>query len=152
MYGWQLANLLRADPAIRRYPLEIYCWGDKWKQPARVPACYVFNTDTRTEGRGEHWVGVFIDHDWSADYFDSYGTAPLIRIYNWLAGMGCRPVRYNTKLLQGPMSNTCASYCVYFLHMRAMGVPMNYITGTFRQYQFRYNDGFVRDVIKKMSL
>lgn len=152
MYGWQLAHILRGDPAIRRYPLQLYCWADKWEKTLRVPASYVFNTDTRVAGAGEHWVGVFIDTDWSADYFDSYGTAPLNRIYNWLNGMGCRPIRYNTKLIQGPMDDTCASYCVYFLHMRAMGVPMDFITGTFRHFQFRYNDGLVRDVIKKFSL
>lgn len=151
MYGGRLAKILRSDPAIRRYPFEIYCWGEKWKQIARVPASFVFNTDARSRGRGEHWVAVFIDRDWSADYFDSYGTAPLRRVYNWLTAAGCTPIRYSKKLLQGPMSMTCASYCIYFLHMRAMGIPLEYITRTFRQYRFRLNDGFVRDVTKIMS-
>ena len=38
-----------------------------------------------------------------AEYFDSYGTAPLESIYQRLRGMGYRDVCYSMKMLQGPV-------------------------------------------------
>ena len=71
-------------------------------------------------------------------------------IYSWLLRQGCHPIRYNRKMIQGFTSRTCGAYCAYFLHMRAMGVPMNMISDTFRGYQFDFNDTLVRTLLKKL--
>lgn len=151
MRGWKIVKLLSEDPAVRRYPFELYSWYDKWKSPTRVPASFVFNTDTVKNGSGEHWVALFIDRDWNVDYFDSYGTAPLKRIFDWLTGMGCETVRYSTAALQGPTAWTCGAYSVYFLHMRSMGIPLDYIVRTFRPHQYDFNDALVAEIANKFS-
>jgi hypothetical protein len=123
---------------------------DRWPEPTRLPASYVINTD-RARDKGQHWVAFFIDKDKSTDYWDSYGTAPVRKMYRWLRARKCDPIRYNRKMVQGFTARTCGAYCVYFLHMRAMGVPLDMITDTFINYQFDYNDALVRALLKKLK-
>lgn len=149
MFGWELLDILRCDPIIHRCHIDIVSLGEEWTSPTRLPACYVINTGNKN-GNGEHWVSFYIDNDWSADYWDSYGTPPLQRIYSWLRRLGCNPIRYNKKMIQGFTSRTCGAYCVYFLHMRAMGIPLGMISDPFREYQFDFNDSLVRTLLKKL--
>ena len=142
-------NILRGDPAIRRCHIDIGSLDEEWTSPSRLPACYVINTDDNA-GSGEHWVSFFIDTDCSTDYWDSYGTRPLQPIYSWLQRKGCYPIRYNRKMIQGFTSQTCGAYCAYFLHMRAMGVPLDMISDTFHGYQFDFNDSLVRTLLRKL--
>lgn len=143
-------NILRRDPAISRYLIDIVAIDEHWTPPTRLPACYVINTD-QSDGDGQHWVAFFIDTDKTADYWDSYGTPPLQLIYGWLRRQGCHPIRYNRRMIQGFTSRTCGAYCTYFLHMRSMGVPLSLICDTFRGYQFDFNDSLVRALLQKLK-
>ena len=106
MEGSRLDMALRNDPYIERYYERLYSSDDHWVLPLRLPASYVFNTDT-SEGPGEHWVCFFIHSDRTVDYMDSYGTAPWDKIYQWLIKHGFGPVRFNKKWLQHCTSSIC---------------------------------------------
>ena len=149
MFGWELMNILQNDPAIRRNLIDVNAIDGDWTPPTKLPACYVINTDN-SGGSGQHWVSFFIDTDCSADYWDSYGTPPLQPIYSWLLRQGCHPIRYNRKMIQGFTSRTCGAYCANFLHMRAMGVPLEMISDTFHEYKFDFNDSLVRTLLRKL--
>ena len=61
----------------------VYTWQEPWPLPLRFPAAYLINM-AHSGTAGEHWVGVFLENSWHAEYFDSYGTAPLESIYKRL--------------------------------------------------------------------
>ena len=114
MFGWELMNILKNDPAIPLNLIDVNAIDEDWTPPTRLPACCVINTD-KSDGSGQHWVSFFIDTDCSADYWDSYGTPPLQPIYSWLLRQGCHPIRYNRKMIQGFTSRTCWAYCAYHI-------------------------------------
>ena len=115
----------------------VYTWEEPWSLPLRFPAAYLIIT-AHSGTAGEHWVGDFLEDSRHAEYFDSYGTAPLESIYQRLRGMGYRDVRYSTKMPQGPF------YAFYFLAMRSRSVPLGAVTAAFREYDFPYNEAMIR--------
>ena len=61
------------------------------------------------------------------EYFDSYGRAPSDpRLLHFLGSK----YRYNSIVLQRPLSSSCGYYCLYFLLQRARGVSANEIVYT----------------------
>ena len=145
MLGQQLQALLHRDHRVAEHFVGLYAVDQDWKVPCHLPASYVFNKDS-VDGPGEHWLAVFISADGTVDYFDSYGTAPLEPIYKRLVTLGHADIRYNTRMLQGPISKSCGLYCAYFLHLRSYAIPMHAITSPFREYDFTYNEKLIRDL------
>ena len=135
MFGWQLQEALMKEPSAAKALVGVYTREEPWPLPLQFPAAYLINT-AHSRTAEEHWVGVFLEDSRHAEYFDSYGTAPLESINRRLPGMGYRDVLYSTKMLQGPFSRACGVSAFYFLAMRRRGVPFGAITPTFREYDF----------------
>lgn len=146
MFGWQLQEALRRDPKAARALVGVYTRGERWPSPRHFPAAYLVNT--ARGGPGEHWVAVFLEDSKRAEYFCSYGTAPLDDIYRRLRRMGYGDVRYSTKMLQGPVSRSCGLYAFYFLAMRSRGLPLGAVTSVFREYDFAYNEATIRHLLR----
>ena len=146
MFGWQLQEALRRDPRAAQTLVGVYTRGEHWPPPSRFPAAYLVNT--ARQGPGEHWVALFLEDSTRAEYFCSYGTAPLEDIYQRLRDMGYRDVRYSTKMLQGPWSRSCGLYAFYFVAMRSRGLPLGTVTSAFREYDFAFNEATIRRVLR----
>ena len=149
MLGWLLQAMLQWDGWTAKHLVGIYVLDQEWNVPDHLPASFVINTDLK-DGPGKHWVAVFINSDGTVDYFDSYGTAPLERIYQRILSLGHDAIRFNTRMLQGPGSRLCGLYCVYFLRMRSYGISMQVITNPFREYDFAYNETLIRNFVKAL--
>lgn len=149
MLGWQLLSLLQKDCRVAAHLVGLYTLDEDWKTPSNLPASYVINSDSNT-GSGEHWLAVFIDKAGVVDYFDSYGTAPLEKIYKRLLALGHKDIRYNKLMLQGPISNSCGLYCAYFLYLRSYGIPMCSVLAPFQEYHFSYNEGLIRYLVASL--
>lgn len=96
----------------------------------RVPSIFVVNT-ARIEGSnkrrvvpGKHWVVLFIHKDRKCEYFDSFGMQPLQKDIVSYISYSCKKLKYNTQLLQDPLSRTCGVYCIDYIVQRSKGTSL----------------------------
>ena len=85
------------------------------------PAAYIVNTDEHDEP-GQHWVAVYFPVSTEAEFFDSYGHAPLYFDQRLADFVQKKNVVYNTKRLQGPLSIVCGQYCLFYIMHRSRGI------------------------------
>ena len=95
-----------------------------------LPAAFVCNTDDSDEP-GEHWIALYLDADGRCDYFCSYGLPPRHAAFRTFLNEHCSDWTHNTKRLQSPLSNVCGQYCVAFVLLRCIGVPMRTFVNIF---------------------
>lgn len=145
----QLNRLMKSDPAVCRVFRGVYALDEEINPPFTYPSCYIFNTD-KGSGPGEHWLALYVEDEERADYFDSFGTHPFGKLYDFAKGCS-KHVYYNTKWLQGPMTSACGPYSVYFLHFRCRGFSFDTILSHFDNYDWRKNDALVYAVVEALS-
>jgi hypothetical protein len=91
------------------------------------PFALIMNTDPITKP-GQHWVALFVTKNNVAEYFDSYGFAPLnAELYIFLQSNEIQNLMFNTKQIQGITSTTCGAYCVTFLKLRCQNISFQEI-------------------------
>ena len=148
MQGNDILEVLQRDWATGP-TLRCVCSVDEdWMEPVALPASYVINTGTKN-GPGEHWVAFYISQRGHCDYFESSGSPPPSPILRWIEKRSTS-VSYNTLWLQGPTSDVCGQYCVYFLRERARCRPMRDILADFKELDFKYNDAKVARAVSRM--
>ena len=85
--------------------------------------CYVINLEDEEDDKGRpnegtHWVALYIkklaDGSTEPIYFDSYGCAPPRAVTDFV---GTAHIPYNTKDIQGLLSDICGWFCLAFLYM-----------------------------------
>lgn len=85
--------------------------------------CYVINMEDEFDEKGRpndgsHWVALYIkklpDGKIEPIYFDSYGVAPPKSVTDFV---GNPHIPYNTKDIQGMLSDICGWFCLAFLYM-----------------------------------
>ena len=79
------------------------------------PTAFVVNTDGHTKP-GMHWIGIYVDTEGNALYFDSYGLPPYVPDHIHRLRKNCKTFRWNTTLLQSATSDVCGQYCIMFLY------------------------------------
>ena len=72
----QIHEALANDPAVGPHFLGVFACDKVPVQIKKFPAALVVNTDP-SSASGEHWVAFYFDHKGNAEYFDSYGLAPI---------------------------------------------------------------------------
>lgn len=134
MDGKTISRTLLSDPFSLKSFGGVLSLSEKkyWPKPIKLPVSYVFNTDARKYGPGEHWVALYCGKNGVCEYFDSYGTAPLEGIYDFAKSFSSGPVYYNTKWVQSPLSHVCGGYAIFFLLMRARGISMQNVVKLFQ--------------------
>ena len=66
------------------YHLPLVAITMKDELPAKVvDGCYIINLQSSTDGRGTHWLGLFI-YKTNAYFFDSYGAPPSVEIMKFV--------------------------------------------------------------------
>lgn len=129
MQGRELLDRLRR--AGVRCPVYLYATDDYWCLPADArPALVVVNTDLR-QRRGEHYVSFYVHADGrSVTYFDSLGFEPYQCLRRFWRRHNFRLVRYNSRLLQNPLSDTCGYYQIAFAALMDIGVGFRVFLNT----------------------
>ena len=140
MRGEELFYFLTTEPRTRRIFAGVFSRDKLPKHRLRKrPLLFVVNTD-HSDGPGEHWVCIYLDPFSGAEYFDSFGIPPYHReIITFLCKNSKRYV-YNSVVLQGPFSQTCGHYCVYYARKKSLGHTIRQILRDFRILRPHYND------------
>jgi hypothetical protein len=68
---------------------------------------------------GQHWVALFKDEYYRAEFFDSFGCAPFYpEVLKFLSNNKIYTIQYNAHELQSAVPSTCGAYCVLYLKIR----------------------------------
>lgn len=121
---------------------------DRLPRSFRLPAIFVINLDAHHRP-GTHWVSVAIDDTGNADFMDSFGRPPSRRPLVLFLRMHAKQYTYNTRRLQGVVSNVCGQYCCLFALRRSTGVAMHTFVASFSKTNFCANDAAVLVVFRE---
>lgn len=117
--------------------------------PVDVPynkTLYIANTDPAHK-EGEHWVLFQFNHESrTCIYFDSMGFVPLVEDFYTFIFNNANKMKENTRPLQGPRSDVCGEYCVFFGIHLCRGRSMDSILSMF-DLDKRFNDLMVKDYV-----
>ena len=81
------------------------------------PLAMVINLDPASLP-GSHWVGLFINENNIANYFDSFGRCNVSdHILEFLRLNNIKYLQHNTTSIQDKSSMTCGVYCILFIRM-----------------------------------
>ena len=94
------------------------------------PVAFVCNTDDGDEP-GEHCIALYVDADGHGDYFCLYGLLPRHAAFRIFMNNHCTDWTPNFKRLQSPLSTVCGHYCVAYLLLRCIAVPMRTFVNIF---------------------
>lgn len=114
------------------------------KKPGLKPAIFIINTHSSRQ-RGEHWVAVYTDGRGGAEYFDSFGLAPLHpNIKKFL--FDCAPngkIIHNHRSIQHVASNSCGLFVLHFTCMKGRGASLRRALSPFCSINLWRNDRIV---------
>lgn len=105
------------------------------------PIALIVNTD-KSDKPGQHWLGLFLATNGSAEVFDSFGINKLHNeILNFLKINNVKKLIYNPRQLQSITTSTCGAYCVLFVKFRCSGLDfcdvINLFTNDFIKNDFK---------------
>ena len=125
MYQNKIAAILKNDQFTKSVFQGIYPVDLLPKTVKQFPAAFVANTDESIED-GEHSVAFYFPNDKEGGFFYSYGNSAHTLDQRFVQFMiricrGYQSFTYNCKRLQGPVSNVCGHYCIYYIAHRARG-------------------------------
>ena len=80
----------------------------------RKPKGIIVNMDV-SWGPGTHWVAIYVPKIGPAYYFDPFGGFPPAEAITLMERNSKYKWKYNTKKMQGDVSNLCGVYCIKFL-------------------------------------
>ncbi len=133
------------NPVTRRHFLGTY---PSCMIPETSKKFYTFITNTQNHDEsGEHWNGWVVDRS-NVTFFDSFGRSPHSLGYNDIV-KNFRQVRYTTKCVQDFKSQTCGLFCIHFLYVMSLKLPIDLF---FSEYSIdlKNNDYVVSTIVESM--
>ena len=85
-----------------------------------LPAAFIINLSEH-DSLGSHWVGLYIDRNHEAEYFDSFGFPPIQNHIQHFIRKYSRNLTFNSKQLQHIVSNKCGKYVILFILCKMYG-------------------------------
>ena len=119
--------------------------------PFQGPKFIILNTD-ECDGRGLHWVSVYVPYSGPLEFFDSLGKSPETYhdyFRDWLVSSG-RGYMRNEWRYQDYGTSTCGEFCVYYGIKRLRGETMRQIVQTLNARNLYYNELLVSDFVCKL--
>ena len=119
--------------------------------PFQGPKFVILNTD-ESDGRGLHWVAVYIPYSGPLEFFDSLGKSPeWYHDYfrDWLVSSGRGYLR-NEHRYQDYGTSTCGQFCLYYGIKRLRGESMREIVQTLNARNLHRNEFLVSDFVCKL--
>ncbi len=123
---------------------------------AHKPFFCIVNTDT-SDGRGEHWLSVYVTDNNAVEIFDPLGLAPyayknLIPCFEELARDNDKSLIFNNRTVQGSLSSVCGAHCIFFVYKKLTHNNMLSMEDLIDKYytsNVDYNDCMVFRFIQK---
>ena len=89
------------------------------------PYGFIMNTDPHNMP-GKHWCAIYMKSPGHVEFFDSFGQQP--KYYNnyfpsWIKSYSQQLI-FNDRQIQGPRSDVCGQYCLFYLKLRLTGKSM----------------------------
>lgn len=79
-----------------------------------LPAAFVVNLSHHNT-IGSHWIGLYIDSNRVAEYFDSFGFPPLQKDIKKFVKLHSKSFYYSKKQIQHIASNKCGKFVILFI-------------------------------------
>ena len=116
-----LNSILLSNPVTKRFFLGTYpaCITPKTNKKFYT---FITNTDDHDES-GEHWNAWVVNNN-NAMFFDSYGRNPRLLNYHDVV-TNFNQVKFTTKCLQDFNSQSCGLFCIHFLYIMSLKLPVN---------------------------
>ena len=145
----QILRVLTEDANLRKNYFGVYAL-DKIPTKPPLPCFLVVNTDP-SYAPGQHWVAIHINSYGYGEWFDSYGLSPSFynAKFETYLKRNTTHFEYPQIQLQELSSTVCGVYCIYFLTLRAQGIPYETILSPFND-DYVQNDKVVTGYINKM--
>ena len=109
------------------------------------PSLYVVNSDS-SRNPGSHWVGIYIDRENKATYFDSFGCRPIHREFYIFLRMNSIACTFNSQTVQ-TFTNVCGQHVLLFSLMIVRDYSLRQILDMYSEDLF-LNDILVHDFIE----
>ena len=110
--------------------LGVFC-ADEIPVPKSLPVGMILNLDKCSQD-GSHWISLWINSNKTGEYFDSFGTPPMIKSIKSYIEMTCPlGILYNKAPLQHPDSIACGRYAIFFIKHKILGYSFDYIINHF---------------------
>ena len=137
MNGRHLERLVYNIPNIQTTFLGVF--PDHKLPPYKIPPEKLLVVNIQ----GEHWASIFIPKESLAEYFDPLGMIPSPAVELFFQRQDINYI-FNSRNIQGPYSNSCGHYCIYFTALRSFGVSFQDILKTFTKSYYQ-NDNIVQN-------
>ena len=111
-----------------------------------LPALIVSNTDTSSRP-GEHWIVIYVDENYSGEYFDLMGRFQTKRLKTF-SEVNCTVLIWNDKQLQSVISKYCGHYCIFYCLYRCRGVDGHKVDKMYTT-DTSLNDSIVHNLVCK---
>jgi hypothetical protein len=112
MYLFQIQNLCNKHIRNKVFvsPCDMLPYGK-----VKLPFCAIINT-SKASHPGTHWVGLIIQKDGTAYFFDSYGMPPYVKEIQYFIKMHSKKLVVNTQQIQRSNSRVCGLYAFFFIY------------------------------------
>ena len=108
------------------------------------PSIFAVNLDPR-HLPGSHWVVLYFGKD-KAEYFDPLGEPPTPSLNRYLL-QHSDGYMWNNMAVQGPSSDKCGHFCIYYSYFKSKGFTMSCILRSFTM-DYAINDYIVEQFVK----
>ena len=111
---------------------------------------FIVNTDY-SNGKGKHWVAIFVPNNGIIEYFDPFGMKPVNKeVYDFIK-LNSSDYIYNKKGIQHLSSIKCGLFCLFFIMTRSRGIQMKKSSNFFNEISY-LNDDLIDIIFKKIKL
>lgn len=111
-----------------------------------LPAAFVINLSPKNS-RGSHWIGLFINVNGVADYFDSFGFPPNEPNIKSFIKKHSKKLITNKKQIQHLASNKCGKFVILFILSKMYNNDFDEILSRFSN-NLSVNDILIEDILK----
>lgn len=152
MYTGQIAAAINSSNILASHSKGVHA-ADHLPNRFPVNTFFIANTDIFTKP-GKHWVcfyKVIIQSHTCIEFFDSAGLGPGVYSKAWLSYIAHQAdfYRYNSEIIQDPISTYCGVHCLCFALLRSLGFSFNTIVRNIYSSNLCYNDQIARKYLEK---
>ena len=118
---------------------------DEWRTLKKKanPCAYVFNTQPSSVRFG-HWIGIYIQKNGKAIFFDSFGRSPESLGFLLFLEKHAKTWQYNNIPVQSPFSGVCGQHVIcFFLYIQNISAWLK----LFHSSSLLSNDNTVHEMI-----
>lgn len=119
----QIKNVMQLNLNTTKLFRGVYACDRLPRKIISKPCFLIINTDPANKP-GTHWIAIYIPKKGKAEYFDSYGNPPYIKLVINFMLRHSIGYKYNTNQLQSMFSSCCGIYCCEYVLHRCLGYSL----------------------------